>query len=218
MLADCLGREQLAPGAVGLDLCTGSGVLAIAAALRCGARMTAVDVSRRAVAAVWLNARLNRADVHPVRGDLYAPVQGRRFDLIVSNPPYLPTPDGSIPEGGLARAWEGGHDGRTFVDRICAGAAEHLNPGGVMLLVHSSVCGEAATIEQLATQGLEAGVVFRHRGELGPLLRSRREWLRNQGLLLEDGREEMLVIRGQLPVEPGRRAAATPPAPRAALA
>src|SRR5690242_1547384 len=125
MLTECLRRERLAPGAAGLDLCTGSGVLAIAAAMHCGARMTAVDVSRRAVAAVWLNARLNGADVRPVRGDLYGPVRGRRFDLIVSNPPYLPTPDGEIPERGLARAWEGGRDGRAFIDRICADAAQH---------------------------------------------------------------------------------------------
>ncbi len=218
MLAECLRDEHPVPEAVGLDLCTGSGVLAIVAAIRCGVQMTAVDISRRAVAATWLNARLNRADVRPLRGDLYAPVSGRRFDLIVSNPPYLPTPEGEIPERGLARAWEGGHDGRAFIDRICAGAAAHLNPGGVMLLVHSSVCGEAETIEQLATQGLRTEVVFRHRGELGPLLRERSQWLRSQGLLLDDGREEMLVIRGQVPRTSGRRAVTTPPAMREAAA
>jgi release factor glutamine methyltransferase len=218
MLVECLRRERLPAGAVGLDLCTGSGVLAIAAALHCGARMTAVDVSRRAVASVRINSWLNHADVHPVRGDLYGPVGTRRFDLVVSNPPYLPTPDGDIPDRGLARAWEGGRDGRTFLDRICTGAAEHLNPGGVMLLVHSSVCGEAETIEGLEAQGLTAEVVFRHRGELGPLLAAREAWLREQGMLLEDGCEEMLVVRGQMPRASRRRTGGIPPATREALA
>jgi release factor glutamine methyltransferase len=199
MLIDQLGGLELPRNPVGLDLCTGSGVLAIAAAQICGARMTAVDVSRRAVVAVRLNAALNRADVHPVRGDLFEPVRGRRFDLIVSNPPYVPTPDGCIPERGLARAWEGGHDGRTFLDRICGRAAEHLNPGGSILLVHSSVCGERETLEQLSQQGLATEVMFRHRGELGPILRARQEWLHGQGLLTDDGGEDMLVIRGTAP-------------------
>lgn len=218
MLVNQLRAERLPPQAVGLDLCTGSGVLAIAAAQLCGARMTAVDVSRRSVAAVRLNARLNGVAVHPVRGDLFGPVLGERFDLIVSNPPYVPTPDDEIPERGLARAWEGGRDGRRFIDRICAGAADHLRPGGVILIVHSSVCGEGATVSALADQGLAAGVVFRHRGELGPLLDARREWLQRRGLLSADGQEEMLVIRGQAPGGPERRSPAAPPARREVVA
>jgi release factor glutamine methyltransferase len=82
-----------------------------------------------------------------------------------------------------------------FIDRICAGAAEHLAAGGVMLPVHSSVCDAAQTLSRLREQGLQTEVVYRHRGELGPILRSRQEWSRERGLLLEDGREEMLVIR-----------------------
>ena len=108
MLVRELQREPLRPGAVGLDLCTGSGVLAIAAARHGCRHVAAVDISRRAVAAAWCNARLNGVSVQSVRGDLFEPVRGRRFDLIVSNPPYVPTPAGEIPRRGLARAWEGG--------------------------------------------------------------------------------------------------------------
>src|SRR5947209_17071524 len=90
MLIRYLEQERLAEGRRVLDVCAGSGVLAIAAALAGASRATAVDISRRAVAAARLNARLNGVRVDAVRGDLFAPLRGRRFDLIVSNPPYLP--------------------------------------------------------------------------------------------------------------------------------
>jgi release factor glutamine methyltransferase len=199
MLVDQLRRERLRPGAVGLDLCTGSGVLAIAAARHGCADVIAIDVSRRAVLAARCNARLNGVRIRSVRGDLFEPVAGRRFDLIVSNPPYVPTPTGEIPERGLARAWEAGIDGRVFLDRICAGAGAHLRPGGVMLIVHSSICSEPATISALREQQLSVSVVLRHRGGLGPIVQARAGWLRQHDLLPEDGQEEMVVIRAQAP-------------------
>lgn len=194
MLADQLRRERLGPGVRVLDLCTGSGHLAIVAALA-GASTVAVDVSRRAVLSVRLNAVLNGVRVKALRGDLFAPVADRRFDVIVSNPPYLPHPDEELPERGLARAIDAGPRGRAFIDRICAGVGEHLTAGGVLLLVHSSVCGEAETLEALAAHGLEAKVAHRHRGSLGPILRARADWLRSQGLLLEGDQEDVIVFR-----------------------
>src|SRR5947209_16187065 len=175
--------ERLAEGMSALDLCTGSGVLAIAAAQAGCGNVTAIDVSRRAVMAVRLNAALNRVRIRAVRGDLFAPVAGRRFDLIVSNPPYLPSRQDELPRRGLARAWEAGHDGRAILDRICGEAHNHLKPGGVMLLVHSEVCGERATLDALTKTGLRTEVVFRHNGKLGPLMRERADWLHERGLL-----------------------------------
>jgi release factor glutamine methyltransferase len=212
MLVHVLERERLPPGASGLDLCTGSGVLAIAAARHGCRHVTAVDVSRRAVLAARCNARLNGVRVQSIRGDLFEPVRGQRFDLIVSNPPYVPTPTGEIPQRGLSRAWEAGTDGRVFLDRICAQAGTHLRPGGVFLLVHSSISGEAPTISALKAQGLAVSVVVRHRGGLGPIVQARADWLRRQKLLHADDQEEMLVIRAQAPdgvaEPPGERAAA----------
>jgi release factor glutamine methyltransferase len=194
MLADQLRRERLGPGVSVLDLCTGSGHLAVVAALA-RASAVAVDVSRRAMLSVRLNAVLNGVRVTARRGDLFTPVAGRRFDVIVSNPPYLPHPNEELPQRGLARAVDAGPRGRAFVDRICDQVGEHLTPGGVLLLVHSSVCGEAETLDRLSGHGLAAGVVFRHRGSLGPRLRARADWLRAQGLLLEADQEEMLIFR-----------------------
>jgi release factor glutamine methyltransferase len=196
LLARCIAAEQLPRSASVLDLCTGSGVLALAAAQAGASRVTAVDISRRAVVATRLNAALNGLSVNAVRGDLFDVVARQRFDLIVSNPPYVPSADGALPSRGRSRAWEGGTDGRIFLDQICAEAPRHLRPGGVLLLVHSSVCGEQKTRDALRGQGLEVSLLQRQRGALGPLLRSRASMLRAKGLLRDDW-EEMLVFRAQ---------------------
>src|SRR5919109_4278390 len=171
LLADHIRRERIEPRTSALDLCTGSGLLALVAA-RCGAgNVVAVDISRRAVLSARLNARLNGVRVNAIRGDLFKPVAGHRVDLIVSNPPYLPSADGPLPRRGPSRAWEAGSRGRLFIDRICAEAERHLNPGGVLLLVHSSICGERETLEALSAHGLSTSVVARKRGPLGEILR-----------------------------------------------
>jgi release factor glutamine methyltransferase len=193
MLARALRAEALAPGARVLDVCTGSGLLAVTAAL-CGARATALDVSRRAVLCAALNARLNGVRVRALRGDLFAPVRGERFDAIVTNPPYLPADDDALPARGAARAWDAGRDGRAILDRLCAEAPEHLAPGGVILLVHSELCGTQATLGALRASGLAAEVIQRHHGSLGPLLRARVPELEARGLLAHGQRDEEIVI------------------------
>lgn len=197
MLAAHVARAPLPAGARVLELCTGSGVAAVAAARR-GGEVTAVDVSRRAVLTVRVNARLNGVRVRAVRGDLLAPVGGRSFHLIAANPPYLPGAE--PPPTGPARAWEAGPDGRAILDRILTDAPGHLAPGGELLLVHSSVCGVEETLSALRAAGLEAEVRARRRGPLGPLLRARIDELAARDLL-PDGRaeEDVLVIAGRRP-------------------
>lgn len=202
MLADQLRRERLGPGVSALDLCTGSGHLAVVAALA-GASAVAIDVSRRSMVSVRLNALLNGVRITALRGDLFAPVADRRFDVIVSNPPYLPHPDEELPQRGLARAIDAGPRGRAFLDRICAQVGEHLTPGGVLLLVHSSVCGEQVTIDALEAQGLQTRVAFRHRGPLGPRLQARVDWLRAEGMLLPGDQEDVIVLRATRPPADG---------------
>ena len=198
LLARALRDQPLAPDASVLDLCTGSGALAVTAALRGVRDVTAVDVSRRAVLTARLNARLNGVRVRAVRGDLFAAVGDARFDAIVSNPPYVPAPTDDLPTRGPERAWDAGRDGRALLDRVCAEAPAHLRPGGVVLLVHSSVCGIDLTLEQLAAGGLEVDVVARERGPLGPLLSARAEELERTGALRPGEREEdVVVIRGR---------------------
>jgi release factor glutamine methyltransferase len=198
MLAEALRRE-LRPGARVLDLCTGSGAVAVTAALHGAGDVVAVDVSRRAVLTARLNALLHRTRVRAVRGDLFAAVPGERFDVIVSNPPYVPDERDELPARGARRAWDAGRDGRVVLDRICREAAAHLSEGGVLLLVQSSIIGERETLELLRKQGLDASVLERRRGELGPLLSARAPDLEAKGMLAPGQRsEDILVLGGRL--------------------
>jgi release factor glutamine methyltransferase len=128
-------------------------------------------------------------------------VRGQSFDLILSNPPDVPTPsDGVVPRG-AARAWDAGGDGRLVLDRICREAPDLLRPGGVLLMVHSALSGPDRTLDHLRAAGLKAAVTGRRRIALGPVLRGREGWLREQGLLsAADEKEELVIVRAELPV------------------
>lgn len=180
-------------GATVLEVCTGSGAVALEAA-GAGASVTAVDISRRSVATVRLNARLRGVRVRALRGSLFEPVAGQTFDFIATNPPYVPAASDTLPDRGAARAWDAGRDGRALIDPICAGAAAHLAPGGTLLMIHSSLCDTDETVERLARTGLEVDVPVRERGPLGPLMLARVEQLEASGALEPGEREEELVI------------------------
>jgi release factor glutamine methyltransferase len=204
LLAGVLRAQALPAGAALLDLCAGSGLLAVTAALRGAGDVTAVDVSRRAVATVRLNARLNGVRVRALRGELFAPVAGRRFDAIVANPPYVPGTRADLPTRGRARAWEGGRDGRAVLDRIIAGAPGHLRPGGWLLVVHSSVLGVGRTLATMEQAGLRPAVVARARGPLGPRMSARAAALEADRLLRPGQRdEELVVVRGRAAARDG---------------
>jgi release factor glutamine methyltransferase len=189
-------RPQLRGGAV-LDVCTGSGAIAIAAALAGARFVTAVDVSARAVLAARINARLNGVRIEALRGSLFDPVPGRRFDVVVANPPYLPAEDDALPVQGRARHTEAGITGRILLDRLIDAAPAHLAPGGVLLVTHSSINGADATLARMGAAGLEPSVVERRRGALGPLLAARAPRLEERGLLAPGERsEELLVVAG----------------------
>jgi len=123
-----------------LDLCTGSGCLAILAALRFpAATVDAVDISKDALAVARINVEQHglRDRVRLLRGDLFAPLGDARYDLILTNPPYVDAPGmADLPpecrhEPRLALA--GGADGLKLVRRIIAEAPRHLTAtGGLM--------------------------------------------------------------------------------------
>ncbi|MGY6026670.1 HemK2/MTQ2 family protein methyltransferase [Streptomyces spinosirectus] len=200
LLAGALSEEPLPPGADVLDVGTGSGALALAAARR-GTRVTAVDLSWRAVWTARMNAYLAGLPLHTRQGNLFAPVRGQSFDLILSNPPYVPAPTGRVRPHGAARAWDAGHDGRLLLDRICREAPDLLRPGGVLLMVHSALSDPDRTLGHLHDAGLKAAVTRRRHIAFGPVLRSRAGWLRGRGLIsAEDQKEELVVVRAEVPV------------------
>ena len=118
-----------------LDLCTGSGALAVGiAAFRPNARVVGSDFSASALAVAQLNAAENQVGVEFVHSDLFADLQGRSFDLIVTNPPYIKSADLASLQREVrqepAMALDGGADGFDFYRRIADGLAAHLVPGG----------------------------------------------------------------------------------------
>lgn len=197
MLADAMRREGLDGKSVA-DICTGTGALAISAARAGAESVTAVDLTRRAVTCARVNARLNGARVDVRRGDLFGPLAGARFDVIVSNPPYIPAETDELPRGGATIPLDAGRNGRALLDRICRAAPDHLYPGGAILVVHSSICGTDRTVEDFRQSGLEAEVVVRKPGRLGPVMTARAQMMRERGLLGPEDIEEIVVVRGRL--------------------
>ncbi|MEI6224673.1 MAG: peptide chain release factor N(5)-glutamine methyltransferase [Deltaproteobacteria bacterium] len=140
--------ERLPPGGALLDLCTGSGCIAISAALaRPDARVVATELSPEALAVARENAAALGATVEWLPGDLDAPVAaGERFDVVISNPPYIPS--GEL--AGLARevrkepriALDGGGDGLDTLRRIVSCAPSRLRREGLLVLeMHESHAG-----------------------------------------------------------------------------
>ncbi len=197
-LAEALEADDV-EGADVLDLCTGSGFLAITAARMNAKSVTAVDISLRAVASARVNAALNRVRVQVRRGHLFdALPDGARFDVIVTNPPWLPTASHILPPRGSARAWDAGRNGRALLDLICAQASSWLRPGGVLLTVQGTVCGTVETEELLAAGGLAASVLARRVIPITKLLRERASTVAGlEPWGPEDGTYEMVVVRGR---------------------
>lgn len=194
LLADAV-RRLTTPGHRVLDLCAGSGVVSLAAA-EAGGEPTAVDVSRRALMTVRLNARRRGFPVRTRRGHLFDTVPGERFDIVAANPPYVPSPRDGLPPRGFSRAWEAGPDGRLILDEICARLPDHLEPGGAALLTHSSLIDVDRTVALLTEAGLKARVTERVRGALGPLMRAQQE----RGLVGPDAdHEDVVIIRADAP-------------------
>lgn len=191
-VSDCVGR-----GTRVLDLGTGTGAVGIAAG-RLGARVVAVDIARNAVWCARLNAAVHRVPVQVRRYADLDRLPKEAFDLVVANPPYVPSPAEAGLARGAARAWEGGADGREHLDPWCVRARELLAPGGELLIVHSALCGVDPTLEQLRSHALQAGVVARRWQPFGPVLGQRREWLENAGIIEpgQDG-EELVVVRAR---------------------
>ena len=123
-----------------LDLCTGSGCLAIiAAGIFPTAEVDAAELSPGALEVARINVEEHGLEdrVNLLQGDLFAAVEGRTYDLIISNPPYVAggEVDAFPPEYGHepVMAHLGGEDGLDIVRRILSEAADHLNPGGGLL-------------------------------------------------------------------------------------
>jgi methylase of polypeptide subunit release factors len=150
--------------ATALDLGTGCGVQSVHLAAHAGS-VTATDLSSRALGFAQFNAALNGSTWELLRGSLLEPVAGRRFDLVVSNPPFVITP--RVAEVPLYEYRDGGAAGDAFVQGLVLSLADHLEPGGIAQLLGNWEIGAAAPswrdrVDQwLDGTGLDAWVVQR---------------------------------------------------------
>jgi release factor glutamine methyltransferase len=157
-LARTLATSPLAapprPGARALDMGTGSGAAALLAARR-GWRVTAVDLNPEAVKCARINALWNGLDgsLDVRQGDLFAPVAGERFDLIVFNPPFFR----GEPRGLFDLAWRG----TDVLERFAAGLPAALAPGGRALVLLSTDGDAAGMLRTLLANGLSVAVAAR---------------------------------------------------------
>jgi release factor glutamine methyltransferase len=140
-----------------LDLCTGSGCVAISIAKRTGAAVTATDVSADALALANENAELN--EVAFIESDLFRQVKGK-FDLITCNPPYLSQADMDELQTEVTfepkLALFGGEDGLDVYHSIAQTYREHLNDGGTLLLeIGSTQAVSAAKLFSTKTSVLD---------------------------------------------------------------
>ncbi|MFI2284924.1 HemK2/MTQ2 family protein methyltransferase [Nocardia beijingensis] len=193
LLVRALSEAGIPRGGHAVDVCTGTGALAVAAAYAGAARVTAVDVSRSAVVSAWLNCRLRGIEAEVLRGDFTTVLGGRSFDLVLANPPYVPAPAGTESRG-IARAWDAGTQGRAILDQLCSALPTLLTPRGVALIVHSALSDPDTTLVQLRERGLKAAVVARATVPFGPVLRRRADWLEAAGLISPGQRMEDLVV------------------------
>lgn len=199
LLIEALQKTNLAPGRHVLDLCTGSGVVAVAAAQLGALSVTAFDICPRAVRCSRANAESAGVQVNAQIGSLTNALARGPFDVVVSNPPYMPTSpetDSEMipPEAGPAWAWNAGGDGRLVLDPLCAAAPDLLTDGGTMLIVQSEFSGVEQSLVELRARGLDAEILLWQWVPFGPVLTARAQWLENIGLLQEGRREEELVV------------------------
>jgi len=148
-------RELLPPASRVLDLGTGSGAGAVAAA-RKGCRVVAVDINPEAVRCATINALLNHVESHVEtrQGDLFVPVADERFDVILFNPPFYV----GAPRDPLDAAWRS----LDVPERFSRGLAAHLTDGAHALLVLSSDGVAERFLNALHTQQFQTTLVAQH--------------------------------------------------------
>lgn len=148
-----------------LDLCTGSGALAVAIKHYCpAANVTGADISPDALNVARKNAIDHRAEVRFAEGDGFEPVKGERFDLIVCNPPYLTAQDMNELQVEVQREPElalfGGADGMTFYRRFSRETPKFLAPGGrIMFEVGEGQAEDVLSLLKDNFPGCENGII-----------------------------------------------------------
>ena len=146
-----------------LEIGTGTGLITVVAAQR-SRNVVATDINEHAVKCALKNIIANRTyNVEIREGNLFEPVPDEKFDLILFNTPYLPTDENEKFDGEINAAWDGGVDGRATIDKFLDEVKDHLNEGGRVQLVQSSLSDNKKTIHKLEEMGFEASITAREK-------------------------------------------------------
>ncbi|KQU53340.1 hypothetical protein ASG84_24460 [Rhodococcus sp. Leaf278] len=193
MLAEAIVARGISSNSRVLDLCTGSGIQAMTAATLGADRVLAVDISQAAVESTRAAARRLGLDIEARQGDLSVALTHGPYDVVLCNPPYVPSAH-LPPTEGPSVAWDAGVDGRAFLDPLCRAARALLSDNGFLLLVQSEHADVPKSIAMMEQGGLSASIVARRTVDFGPVLLERAAWLEANGLIVPGCRTEELAV------------------------
>ena len=141
-----------------LEIGTGSGIVAMYAS-RLSKNICVSDVNFDACELARKNFKANGIEnIEILFGDLFEPVGDRKFDVILFNTPYLPTENGEVLEDNINYAFDGGLNGRKVIDLFLNEVGNHLNDGGIVQMIQSSLSDVEETLEKLDKKGFIAEV------------------------------------------------------------
>ena len=150
LLADNLEIEN---GQSVLEIGTGSGVVEMYAS-RLTDKITVTDINFDACQLAEKNFAENGIEnIEVLFGNLFEPVKDRKFDVILFNTPYLPTDDGDVIEDTINYAFDGGLNGRKVIDLFLDEVGNHLNDGGIVQMIQSSLSGNEETLQKFDEMG-----------------------------------------------------------------
>ena len=141
-----------------LEIGTGSGIVAMYAS-RLTEKVTATDINFDAITLAESNFKANNIDnIELLFGNLFEPVKNRKFDVILFNTPYLPTEEGEVLDDTINYAFDGGLNGRKVIDLFLNEVKNHLNDGGIVQLIQSSLSDNDETLNKLDELGFTAEI------------------------------------------------------------
>ncbi len=141
-----------------LEIGTGSGIVAMYAS-KLTDKVTATDINFDAIMLAESNFKANNIDnIELIFGNLFEPIKERKFDVILFNTPYLPTEEGEVLDDNLNYAFDGGLNGRKVIDLFLNEVKNHLNDGGIVQLIQSSLSDNDETLNRLDELGFIAEI------------------------------------------------------------
>ena len=141
-----------------LEIGTGSGIVAMYAS-RLTDKITVSDINFDACELARKNFEDNNIEnIEILFGNMFEPIENRKFDVILFNTPYLPTEDDEVIDDTINYAFDGGLNGRKVIDLFLNEVGNHLNDGGIVQMIQSSLSGNEETLEKLDNLGFIAEI------------------------------------------------------------